>query len=138
MTKICPTCKTEKPYSEYAKHSRRADGLQPECKQCKRKRDAAYFQANRDKIMLDRQINKDRNTARKYGISEEELVALRAKFNGKCHVCQEQEGTVVDHCHKSQDVRGWLCHSCNKALGFFRDNVEYMQRGIDYLQCRMV
>lgn len=138
MTKVCPTCKVEKFHSEYAKHAKRADGLQTECRECKRIRDAAYFQTNKEKILSDRQLNKDRNTACKYGISTEELLELKSKFNGKCHICREMEGEVVDHCHSSLNVRGWLCQSCNKALGFFRDNVDYMQRGIDYLQCRMV
>lgn len=41
---------------------------------------------------------------------------------------------VLDHCHKTDDFRGWLCHSCNRALGCFNDDVPRMQRAINYIR----
>jgi len=34
--KVCAGCKVEKPTTEYHKHKRRSDGLQPYCKDCQR------------------------------------------------------------------------------------------------------
>jgi hypothetical protein len=34
MVKFCPTCKIEKPLSDYGKNKSRKDGLQRECKEC--------------------------------------------------------------------------------------------------------
>jgi len=42
MTKICYTCKTEKPKAAFHRHGQKADGLDPSCKDCARtKRHAA-------------------------------------------------------------------------------------------------
>jgi len=41
---------------------------------------------------------------------------------------------VLDHDHATDDFRGWLCHSCNRALGCFNDDVPRMQRAIKYIK----
>ena len=41
---------------------------------------------------------------------------------------------VIDHCHTSNEFRGWLCHRCNRGLGSFGDNVNCLQRAIEYLE----
>tara|TARA_R110001606_G_scaffold338036_1_gene486108 strand:- start:1603 stop:2016 length:414 start_codon:yes stop_codon:yes gene_type:complete len=41
---------------------------------------------------------------------------------------------VLDHCHTSDEFRGWLCHNCNRALGLFKDRVDSLERAIDYLK----
>ena len=38
-----------------------------------------------------------------------------------------------DHDHSTDRFRGWLCHSCNHALGVVKDNVEQLQQLIDYM-----
>lgn len=40
----------------------------------------------------------------------------------------------IDHCHKTNQVRGLLCFSCNSALGHFKDNVESLKKAIKYLK----
>jgi len=40
---------------------------------------------------------------------------------------------VLDHCHNTDQFRGWLCHLCNRALGCFKDDVNMLQRAIEYL-----
>jgi hypothetical protein len=40
----------------------------------------------------------------------------------------------VDHCHTTGKVRGLLCGSCNKSLGGFMDNTEYLKNAIEYLE----
>lgn len=39
-----------------------------------------------------------------------------------------------DHDHKTHKFRGYLCHSCNRALGGFKDDVEIMKRAIEWLE----
>ncbi len=50
----------------------------------------------------------------------------------------ERNGKVsplsVDHCHKTNVVRGLLCNECNSGLGKFKDNIDVMASAISYLQ----
>lgn len=39
----------------------------------------------------------------------------------------------IDHCHTTGKVRGLLCHSCNVALGWVRDNPATLKRLAEYL-----
>jgi len=57
----------------------------------------------------------------------------------KCAVCQKKlpEGireSHFDHNHKNNTPRGILCQYCNHGLGNFRDNIQYLQKAIDYLE----
>tara|TARA_R110000796_G_scaffold11205_1_gene37427 strand:- start:42 stop:467 length:426 start_codon:yes stop_codon:yes gene_type:complete len=66
----------------------------------------------------------------------------------KCPVClcneKEAEGRggaagawVLDHDHNTDTFRGWLCHSCNRALGGFNDNVPRIKRAIKYIEGKL-
>ena len=56
-----------------------------------------------------------------------------------CEICLtpaiELKRTLhFDHDHITGEFRGWLCFPCNAALGFAKDDVEILQRMIDYLR----
>ena len=56
----------------------------------------------------------------RYGISPEDISALRKAQGGKCPGCQRDLTTVkecVDHDHVTGKVRGLLCNRCNTILG---------------------
>lgn len=65
-----------------------------------------------------------------------DFLALLDKYAGLCDLCGKAvKGTPhVDHCHKTGRFRGLLCRPCNTSLGHFSDDVEKLQRAIDYLQ----
>lgn len=72
-----------------------------------------------------------------YGITPEEYLSMYEMQEGKCKICEEKpqtkRGLHVDHCHKTNRVRGLLCHGCNVGLGSFRDNAEVMAKAIEYI-----
>lgn len=76
-----------------------------------------------------------RNCAKRYGVSQSELDALREKQKDGCAICllPLSARPHVDHCHKTKKVRGLLCRFCNTGLGNFRDNPENLLRAKEYL-----
>ncbi len=50
------------------------------------------------------------------------------------HKCKTYGNLSVDHCHKTGKIRGLLCTNCNRAIGLFSDNVDFLKNAIRYLQ----
>lgn len=54
-----------------------------------------------------------------------------------CPICERElvfEESTLDHCHETHVIRGFLCHNCNLGLGKFRDEIDSLERAIDYLK----
>lgn len=51
----------------------------------------------------------------------------------ECVICGSTEELVVDHCHKTNVVRGMLCNHCNRGLGHFKDDPELLEFARIYL-----
>jgi len=51
-----------------------------------------------------------------------------------CQLCGKECNTRLDHCHITLKFRGWLCQTCNSALGLFRDEIEMLEKAIKYLK----
>lgn len=77
---------------------------------------------------------KDRYYKKQYGISLEDKTHKVAAQEGKCLICKQEfsssAGTHMDHCHKTQKLRGILCHVCNTKLAWFET---YRQEIINYV-----
>lgn len=75
---------------------------------------------------------------KKYNITPEDYDELYTKQNGRCAICNKtKEETLtpicIDHSHKTGKVRGLLCYSCNQGIGFFKDDIQLLQKAINYL-----
>ena len=77
---------------------------------------------------------------RTYGITGDEYLELKRSQGGLCALCGPWTGRngryvslSVDHNHKTGEVRGLLCRTCNRVLGFWRDNPEVFIRAAEYL-----
>lgn len=57
-----------------------------------------------------------------------------------CPICdrrfkrEHRNDVVLDHSHTDGSIRGWLCSSCNTSLGKFGDNVDVLQRAINWIK----
>lgn len=116
------------------------------------KRRAVYFQLNKAAIVLrNKAYQKERPLMRRkhelkynYGLTPEVYSQILQEQNNSCKICglifaAEYKGVKkdqphVDHDHVTNNIRGILCHSCNLALGFVKDNVDLLQKMIEYLK----
>ena len=74
----------------------------------------------------------------KYNISLEQYDELYIEQNGCCAICKKPENELkkilcVDHNHKTNKVRGLLCDKCNRGLGYFNDNIIFLNNAGNYL-----
>ena len=118
--KKCKKCGEEKPLEEYNKHPQTKDRLRTDCKQCQAK------------------ANADLNLKRNYGITLEDYDRMLEEQEGKCKICGTTEPNGkgrfhVDHNHDTQEVRGLLCHNCNRGIGYLRDDVSIILKALEYL-----
>lgn len=156
----CSECKTFKPVSEYQPSVIKVGcGL---CRSCKYIKKEAHRKANRDQSNASKRrarnanLEKYQETARKwqrdnpeklreysykknYGIGVQEYEALLTSQDGKCACCGREANTCgrklfVDHCHDTGRVRGIICNRCNYGIGALGDNIDGVQRAIEYLK----
>jgi hypothetical protein len=126
-SKFCRWCNTEKPKSEMIKNKSYADGYATVCKQCS-KEYSANLRKNKDYIIKSR--------AKKYKTTVEHITHLY-ETQTVCQICKQEDkrrNLAIDHCHSTDKVRGLLCDACNKAIGHFKDNIEYLENAIEYLK----
>lgn len=138
-SKICTSCKMEKSIeSDFYKVRKKRKNktevkeyevVREKCKDCCR----LYSQSRRDLRYY---------LPRLYGITEQQYDDMRQAQQYRCKICSihedewfEKRGRrlFVDHCHNTDSVRGLLCGDCNTGLGQFKDNVQNLQKAIEYL-----
>jgi hypothetical protein len=137
--------------------------LSSHCRSCRKERASKYYDENKDSIIKKarewelnnpdkrkeivrkywskestKQKDWNRQLKRKYGISLQDYEQLLAETDHKCQICgktEEENGKrlAVDHCHKTEEVRGILCDTCNTGLGMFLDNTNLLNKAIEYL-----
>jgi hypothetical protein len=65
---------------------------------------------------------------RDYNITIEEYNEMFDDQKGCCKICGRHQSEFkqrlcVDHDHKTGKIRGLLCHTCNRFLGYIDDNI---------------
>ena len=119
--KTCIKCGIEKPSSEF-ELGRNA------CKECRKE----YHKTN--------QVARRWKYQNKYGITLEDYDEMLNQQNGCCAICGSNDPGgpgkrfVVDHNHQTKEVRGLLCNSCNRALGYFQDSPSILSKALNYLR----
>jgi hypothetical protein len=71
--------------------------------------------------------------AKRYGLSVQYLQYLKRKQKGLCALGCGRHLRVVDHDHKTGEVRKLLCAQCNLFLGLVENNKKLFQRMFSYL-----
>ena len=164
MKKTCKRCGETKPEEKFALLPARKDGGRQRrgvCNLCRTKAVDAdkrraqgrkYASRNRGRVYengrrsrerrrFSRSLDRIRRAAEERGhkpctATENEV---RKAFTGFCFACGVHESELktklnLDHCHTTGEFRGWLCGSCNRALGYAGDSATILMKLIEYLR----
>jgi hypothetical protein len=101
-----------------------------------------YYEGNKRLISARRQRQRardpdarDKERARRHGITLEAYRALVKKQGKACAICERTDRPlVVDHCHVTKKVRRLLCNMCNVGLGCFNDDPALLRAAAAYLE----
>ena len=124
--KRCPTCKELKPLDEFPRNRSTKDGRAAYCKPC-------HNQRMREIAERLYGGNASFNRMRRYGISSSDVEEMVRRQGGVCAICGAEAPRHVDHDHKTGQIRGILCFSCNRGLGKVEDDVEVLRGALRYL-----
>lgn len=133
----CAWCHFALPLSEFSIDSRRENGLRVYCRQCRsERRIGEHLKRDIDKYNIARKKWRGAKTERDRNI---DYGALLSSQDNKCAICQKsvleyKKRFCIDHDHETGKTRGLLCHSCNLALGNFKDSVNSLKRAVKYLE----
>jgi len=130
--KKCSICEQIKPWASFQKKNTSLDGTKAACKECSNK---AYKEWRHNRQSLP---SKKWNIKKNYGLTWDDYQALLLSQKGLCEICQcdmskVRQGPCIDHCHETGIVRGLLCAWCNRGLGLFKDNPEYLVMAATYV-----
>ena len=154
--KTCTKCLVSKELRDFKKDNRRKDGYSSHCRTCCQIKNLEWRKNHPDKFNAIaktwRSKNKDlcksstrRNALKSfYGLTVEQYNNMLIQQNHVCAVCLKPEtscnkaGTVkqlaVDHCHKTNKIRGLLCDACNRAEGYLKSDPTVIRRLADYVE----
>jgi len=130
--KNCNICNTLKPFSEFSRsNTKRGDGYQYTCKPCNTSEKRKWRNSNVDK-------NRNSKYLKKFGLTLNEVKSILSRQNNKCAICSKSiemgSKTHLDHDHKTNAVRGFLCQKCNHGLGLFDDSHDILKSAVKYLK----
>lgn len=115
-TKLCPACGETKAVADFVSSGAKKYGY---CKPCHHDKQRAY------------------RLRTLFNLTPAEYDKMFDHQGGVCFICYrppKKQRLNVDHDHKSGLVRGLLCYSCNLSLGRFCDDVDRLERAVQYLK----
>jgi len=113
----------------------------------KRKYNALWWKAHPEKLATKKHREYHRNIRRHksyhlkrlYGITLEQWETMFEAQGQQCACCgvlktKNKRRWHVDHCHETKKIRGILCHQCNSALAYAKEDISRLQAMINYLK----
>lgn len=111
--KECEVCFTQKPLTSFGVKHR---GRHRTCKECK----------------------SHLNRLTRFGLTPGDYFKLLDYQHYRCGICESElefgkNSAVIDHCHKTNEIRGILCRQCNTAIGFFQEDHRLFRKAMGYI-----
>lgn len=131
-TKLCPKCERILPLDNFWKSCNKEarKGRSTYCSECLKKYNTERYASG---------VGRNSRLERLYGMTLEQYDEMLAKQDGCCALCgsdtpKRGERFIVDHCHKTGNVRALLCHLCNVFVGMAEDDPDRLRIAANYLE----
>jgi len=102
-----------------------------QCRACSNERQRKVNLANPDRV-------RDTQLRYRLGTTLEKYNELLVAQNGACAICHQTctsgKDLGTDHNHATGEIRGLLCHRCNRAIGLLKESPELISSAYEYLQ----
>lgn len=142
----CSRCKTKAKSAFYPTSWKR--GWSCLCKKCKRAwRHKHYSDPENlaNKRAYTRKYQKEHNRVlwrchlrHKFGIDDALYDKILKAQGDVCAICREKCKTGqrlgVDHNHKTGGIRGLLCSTCNRGIGYLQESPDILLAAVEYLK----
>jgi len=130
----CPDCQEYLDCEAFTKDASSPDGYDTYCAEHKRKRRRESRRKYASKYNEKRRLTGDWRKYKAHGLDLAGFNELKEAQHGLCSCCGiEPDVLVTDHCHKTGEIRGLLCTSCNLGIGRLGDNIEGVLDALWYL-----
>jgi hypothetical protein len=110
-----------------------------------------YYEKNKEKINIRikkyyelnkvkrKEIRYKYHLKSKFGITLKKYKEILENQKNCCGICgnsneYNKNNMSLDHCHKTKMIRGILCHRCNMGIGYFKDDIELLEKAKNYLK----
>ena len=145
--KRCNKCAKVLHLSSFSKHTHAPDGKRYTCRSCsslesrsrrlkKPEQYSSYYHEYKRRPEVRSRVHAQ--AIARYGLTPNDYQVLLDSQDSQCAICGSTHSSdkklVVDHDHVTGEVRGLLCHKCNRALGVFGDTVQGLERALRYLK----
>ncbi len=146
--KTCVRCQASKPLEEFHKNARARDGHKAACADCCNAWARQYYEdverhdghptKERRRAHNASEYNREWKLQKTYGVSDADYQRLLDEQDGLCAVCERHHTEFTrrfafDHNHKTGKIRGLLCISCNRGIGYLGDDPERLISAAAYL-----
>lgn len=135
-SKVCTKCKKDLPISDFHFHPLGKYKLKSHCQSCDYL-NLKNWRANNPEHF--RRIGWTYELKKQYNLTPEEYEILLKEQNYGCAICgltSKRSGKhmklAVDHDHDTGKIRGLLCDSCNRGIGYLK-NLSNLRKSIFYL-----
>lgn len=119
----------------FPRRAKSKDGLDSWCKECKSDYDKWHHLEKtfgiKKKVFYERLKSQNNCCAickNSFDLKNKDLEIIPRNLN-RVKVRPEQ-----DHCHTTDELRDFLCKTCNVGIGCFYESIEYLENAIRYLK----
>jgi hypothetical protein len=112
QTKLCHSCAIEKSFTEFGRHAARPDGLQTQCRDCKRITQRTWYHNNKTRHKV--------NVAQRRRSAETKIISSVIAYLRlhPCVDCGEDNPIILEFDHVNGEKMGSVCNMISRGCGW--------------------